>query len=297
MREKAQTLTTALGDVEFSLSGQTNLPVLLGVHGGIGGHDQAEALLSWVNPDRYRMLCPSRPGYLGTPISSGRSVEEQADLFAALLDALAIESVGVVAGSAGGPSAYTFAIRHPDRVHALVAVDCVSGHYDMPETAGPVAQALFMTAFGQDLLRMVERSRPDVILEQVFQAEGLFTKAQRKAHVAAVLASPAKLAFLKSFMDTMFPYARRKVGTDNDMEQFRRLTHLPVERIACPTLVLHGTHDADVKFYDGVYAFEHIPGAERFWIEEGSHLGFWLSPHADEAQRTASRFLERRGEG
>ena len=139
MREEAHTLTTALGDVEFSLSGQPYLPVLLGVHGGIGGHDKAEGLLSWVNPDRYRMLCPSRPGYLGTPISSGRTVEEQADLFAALLDALAIESVAVVAGSAGGPSACTFAIRHPDRAQALVAVDCGSGHYDMPETAGPVA--------------------------------------------------------------------------------------------------------------------------------------------------------------
>jgi hypothetical protein len=43
-------------------------------------------------------------------------------------------------------------------------------------------------------------------------------------------------------------------------------------------LVVHGTDDTDVAFYDGVYAYEHAPGAERFWIEEGSHLGFWLNP-------------------
>jgi len=31
-----------------------------------------------------------------------------------------------------------------------------------------------------------------------------------------------------------------------------------------------------VMFHHGVYAHECIPGAERVWIEEGSHLGFWL---------------------
>jgi hypothetical protein len=42
-----------------------------------------------------------------------------------------------------------------------------------------------------------------------------------------------------------------------------------------------------------VYAHERIPKAERFWIEEGSHLGFWLSPHAAQAQGAAREFLDR----
>ena len=56
---------------------------------------------------------------------------------------------------------------------------------------------------------------------------------------------------------------------------------------------MHGTHDAEVKFYDGVYAYEHIAGAERYWIEGGSHLSFWLGPHAAEAQGAAREFLSR----
>jgi len=78
---------------------------------------------------------------------------------------------------------------------------------------------------------------------------------------------------------------------DNDMDQYRKLTHLPLEKIQCPSLIIHGTHDTDVKFYDGVYAYEHIPSCERYWIEEGSHLGFWLSPHAQEAQKATRDFL------
>ena len=35
------------------------------------------------------------------------------------------------------------------------------------------------------------------------------------------------------------------------------------------------------------------PGAERFWVEEGSHLGFWLNPHAAQAQAAAREFLGR----
>jgi pimeloyl-ACP methyl ester carboxylesterase len=77
------------------------------------------------------------------------------------------------------------------------------------------------------------------------------------------------------------------------MKEFLKLTHLPLEQIQCPSLIIHGTHDADVKFSDGVYAYEHIPGAERHWIEEGDHLGFWLSQHAEPVQECARAFLKK----
>ncbi len=59
-------------------------------------------------------------------------------------------------------------------------------------------------------------------------------------------------------MNSMNPYNTRKPGTENDMELYRLLTHLEVEKITVPSLIIHGTHDADVKFYDGVYAYENI---------------------------------------
>jgi pimeloyl-ACP methyl ester carboxylesterase len=252
--------------------------VVLASHGGIGGVDQARVLLGWLDPAHYRLLSLSRPGYLGTPLSSGRSIDEQADLFAALLDTLGIEKAAMITLSAGGPPGYLFAARHPDRVWALVAIDSVSGYYDAPETAGHITQVIF-------------QRKPAWILRQIFQSTGHFTRQQTQAHVDFTLGSPQALAFMRAFMDTMSPYNPRKTGTQNDMELYRRLAHLPVEQVRCPTLIVHGTHDADVKFYDGVYAHEHIPMAERFWIEEGSHLGFWLSPYAAKAQAVAREFL------
>src|SRR3970040_1811240 len=94
-----QIIDTALGKVEFDLTDGEG-PVVLASHGGIGGVDQARLLLSWLDPTKYRFLPVSRPGYLGTPLSSGQSFEAQADLFAPLLDALGVEQVAVVTLSA-----------------------------------------------------------------------------------------------------------------------------------------------------------------------------------------------------
>ena len=59
-----------------------------------------------------------------------------------------------------------------------------------------------------------------------------------------------------------------------------------------PTLIIHGTHDADVKFYDGVYAYENIKDAKRCWIEEESHLSFWLHKDAKKTQKYVQDFLD-----
>jgi pimeloyl-ACP methyl ester carboxylesterase len=288
---ESKVVETKQGKVEYHLS-EGDGPVILISHGGLGGLDQARVIASWVDDAKYRLLCPSRPGYLGTPLESGKTIEEQADLFAALLDVLKIDKVAIVTVSAGGPPGYVFSIRHPDRVWALVAIDSVSGYYDMPETAGVIAQAIFMTDFGQKILKKIEEKKPDLFLKQIFQSEAYFTKEQIRKHIDYALNSPSAVAFMGAFMNTMYPYKPRKVGTENDMEQYRKLTHLPLEKVRCSSLIIHGTHDADVKFYDGVYAYEHIKNAKRYWIEEGSHLGFWLNKDAKNAQKFAQDFLD-----
>jgi pimeloyl-ACP methyl ester carboxylesterase len=76
----------------------------------------------WLRGAGFRIISPSRPGYLGTPLDSDRSLEQQADLLAALVDALSIRRGGVLAVSAGSPVGYVFAARHPDRVWRLVSI-------------------------------------------------------------------------------------------------------------------------------------------------------------------------------
>ena len=134
---------------------------------------------------------------------------------------------------------------------------------------------------------------PRAFLSSALGSVGYMNKQQRKAYVEHVMKTPGGFAFMKGIMDTMYPYSERTKGNDNDMEQFLAMHPLPFDKITCPCLIVHGTHDADVKFYDGVRAYEHIRGAERYWIEHGDHLAFWLSPEAPKVQEYALEFLRR----
>jgi pimeloyl-ACP methyl ester carboxylesterase len=121
------TVATSRGDVEVVRVG-TGPPVMV-IHGTPGGADSSAAMGRFLVDDGFEVIAPSRPGYLGTPLDGRRSIDDQADLLATLLDALGVERAGLLTWSGGGPSGYRLAVRHPDRVCALVAFAGVSQSY------------------------------------------------------------------------------------------------------------------------------------------------------------------------
>lgn len=285
-------MDTALGPVQFELTGAAG-PVVLACHAGFGGIDQARLMLDWLPADGYRRLLVSRPGYLDTPLAGRESFQQQADLLAALLDALDLPQAAVVTLSSGGPVGYLLAARHPDRVTAMVAVSSVSGPYDPPHTAGPVTQALFASRAGEFLTRAMARHAPRQLVTQLLRAESSLAPEQVRAQADHVLRSPQAWPWLRAFIGTLHPYRPRRPGTDNDTAQLAQITDLPLADVRCPALVVHGTSDADVPIEHGTRAYEQIAGAERLWIESGSHLGFWLAPGAEPARAAARDFLDR----
>jgi pimeloyl-ACP methyl ester carboxylesterase len=284
-----RTARTALGPVQYDLYG-TSGPVVLSVHAGLGGADQGRLFAGWLQDDGFRILSPSRPGYLGTPLSSGRTPEEQADLLAALLDELRIGKVGVLAASAGGPVAYTFAVRHPERVWGLVAVGAQSLSKPGPEP-GPSSRTVFMDTVGDKLVRLTAAFSPRAVVTSTLEETSSFTDEQKAQRTDHIMNRPEVRELFAAMLDTTFPYDLRNEGTRNDATQLRTMAPLPLERITAPTLIVHATQDADVPFENGLNAYERIPGAQRFWMERDDHLGFWLSPAADSAQDAARVFL------
>ena len=111
-------LQTRCGPIEYQEAG-AGVP-LLAVHGSGGGHDQGMAFAGALAKQGIRVLAMSRFGYLRTPMPADASAAAQADAHVCLLDALGIRQAAVMGGSAGAPSALQMAIRHPDRVSALV---------------------------------------------------------------------------------------------------------------------------------------------------------------------------------
>src|SRR5688500_4404525 len=104
---RPETVETALGPVEIAREGDG--PPVLMIHGTPGGWDSSLAMGRFVVDAGLELIAPARPGYQGTPLDARRSIDDQADLHAAVLDALGHERAGVVSWSGGGPSAYRLA--------------------------------------------------------------------------------------------------------------------------------------------------------------------------------------------
>lgn len=284
---------TRRGPVEYDLRGADG-PVVLSVHAGLGGADQGRLFASWLQDDGYRILSPSRPGYLGTPLSSGRTLAEQADLLAALLDELRIDRVGVFAVSAGGPVAYTFAARHPERVWGLVSVGGVSvPTTDSRETAAPSSalQTAFLNAIGQKLVKLTAAVSLESVVAGTLNETSTFSDEQKSERVAYIMRTKGVRRFFEAMFETTFPYERRMPGTTNDALATRDM-EITFDRITAPTLIVHGTQDGDVSFEHGENAAARIPGARHHWLPDEDHLAFWLSPRSEDAQRVARAFLQ-----
>ncbi|MEO3818080.1 alpha/beta hydrolase [Plantactinospora sp. B24E8] len=283
-----RTAETERGPIEYDLHG-TDGPVVLSVHAGLGGADQGRLFASWLQDDGYRILSPSRPGYLGTPLSSGRTLDEQADLLAALLDELHIDRVGVLAVSAGSPVAYTFAARHPERVWGLVSIGGVSLPNPDASATSPL-RAAFVNAIVQKLAKLTASVSLESIVSSTLNETSTFTDEQKAERARYIMDTKDVRLFFEAMFETTFPYEKRMPGTANDSLQTREMG-IAFDRITAPTLILHGTQDGDVPFEHGENAAARIPGARHHWMPDEEHLGFWLSPRAEDAQRAARAFL------
>src|SRR5690606_36560431 len=111
---------TPCGAIEYASAGEG--PPVLFVHGAGGGYDQGLGFGENLARNGFRLIAMSRFGYLRTPLPADASAAAQADAHACLLDALGIDAAAVIGGSAGAPSAVQVALRHPQRVTALVLV-------------------------------------------------------------------------------------------------------------------------------------------------------------------------------
>ena len=89
---------TPLGAMAF-VEGGDGRPVLF-VHGSPGGSDQGILMGRFLVESGYRVIAPSWPGYLGTPLHEANgSAAATADMLLGLMDALSVESFGVLCWS------------------------------------------------------------------------------------------------------------------------------------------------------------------------------------------------------
>jgi pimeloyl-ACP methyl ester carboxylesterase len=217
------------------------------------------------------VLAPSRPGYLRTPLQSGRTPEDQADLYEALLDALDIERTAILGFSSGAVSAVHFAARHPDRTTALLLDSPVCLPFESP--LGALRRAIFESGSFVWLSYQIAMRKPELMTKLVIDgvSDGL-TKDQRREEASWITSDPTRLRSLQEQFASVAPWRYRKRGWINDQLNELSLPPLPLADVTAPTLIAHGRNDAVVPLRHATAAAEEITGAELSVLPGGHHM-------------------------
>ena len=273
LAEPARRVETACGLMEYGERGDG--PVLLCVHGSPGEYRQGLLMAEYFRVNGFRVIAPSRPGYGGTPLATGRTSAEQADAVVALLDTLAVDRVAVLGVSGGGPAAYALAGRHPDRVDCLLEVD-----------------SLCLPMRPNRLERLGFSSRPLVALQLwlVDHFPGWMLTMMGSTGKPTPQETADRAALLRAIVQSVSDWPTVRVGYDNDEAEFAALGELPFDHIACPTLIVHGRADRSVPMAHAERAHAAISGSQVRLLPDGSHMAFFVDP---DAQRGALAWLRR----
>lgn len=278
---------TARGAVEYAEVGEGD-PVLF-VHGSPGGSDQGVLMGTYLVAAGFRVIAPSRPGYLDTPLSDTVATpDQQAGLLIALMDSLGLGRFGLMCWSGGGPSTYRLAAEHPDRVTALVTLAAVSKAYMFEH---PHEEGLLAGALGAWLMKEMVRHSPRQVVKMMVSEEGDLTKDQVRELTDHIWNDEPKRQFVLDLMGTVS--GGRKAGLENDESQFPDIKDLGLSRIHASTLLVHGTADSDVPADHSEHALAKIPGAEIVRVDNGTHISTWTDPTSDAIQARITDFLRR----
>lgn len=289
MSRPAQVISTSLGPVEVDVQG-SGVPVLI-VHGSPGGVDAAQMMAGFLPPDRFRTIALSRPGYLRTPLDlHDTSIDHEADLLAAVLDAAGVARAGVFAWSGGGASAYRLAVRHPARVSTLIQVAAVSSRWVAP--AYPASDRfLFGTELGGWIVRLLTRAAPTQLVNGALAGEGSLRGDELRALTETVMASPEQRKAVLEVARTMSWAGRRRDGWLNDVKNFGAIDSLQLDRVTCEVLLIHGDADTDAVPEYSRSAHAALPDSTLVMMKRGTHLAFYAHPDAPQVQEHARQWL------
>ena len=274
----SRVIETDYGSTEYAKIGN-GYPVLA-VHGNAGGFDQGLMMSDKTIDPKFQVISVSRFGYLRSSMPSQASVAIQADAFASLLDSLSIRKVAIVGYSAGSASSIQFALRHPDRVSALILVSPAA-----PGKGPIMSKPIFNIFFRNDFIywatityfqSMVQKSWVGVpeefILTREYEAE------------------------LRDILFHILPVTKRVEGSlfdiyTSSLEIFNSFNSedYPFEDIKIPTLVISARDDPLALHENAQTLARRITNSQMLILPDGGHpfLG-----HDEEVKLEITRFLD-----
>jgi pimeloyl-ACP methyl ester carboxylesterase len=274
-------VNTPCGAIEYADQGTG--PVIFAIHGAGGGFDQSLELARDFLPPGYRVVAPSRFGYLRTPLPTDASPVAQADAHACLLEALKLKKVVVVGGSMGAPSAVQLCLRHRDHCAALILLFPIAfsprPSYEPAPHPSAFAQFLMDTLLRSDFAFWAASNvARDTVMKTILATPPAdFEKA-----------TPDEQQRALEIMRDIEPISQRAQGLKNDAAVAPAIPRYELEQISVPTLVISAEDDLFGTFRGGRYTAEQIPGARFIGYPTGGHV---LVGHGNDVRSELAQFL------
>lgn len=257
-----QRTPTRFGMIEWAEAGSG--PAIIMLHGTGGGYDQGLAFCHRLSRAGWRVIAPSRFGYLRSDFPDGLSPAIEADGLADLMAALGLETAVVMGGSAGAIPAIEFAIRHPARTRALVAiVPAAFAPGRPPVRPGAVGKAVMELGLRSDFLFWLgARWNEDLMIRTLLATDPALVHA----------AAPEEQARIRAILYGLLPITARARGLEYDARTAGNPPQQACEQITAPTLAISLEDDLFQTLAAARHLVGNVPGARLISYPSGGHV-------------------------
>ncbi|PHM35654.1 alpha/beta fold hydrolase [Xenorhabdus innexi] len=192
---------------------------------------------------------------LGLPIRASYSMQDMADDAVGVLDALDIPQAHIIGASMGGMIAQRLAATYPERAKSLVSIMSSSGAQDLPQPKPEIMAALLSKPANTSMEELV-RHQLGIIRLIASPSEPLDTDE---------LTNHLKAAFCRGgYHPKSFIRQTLAIMADSDRADL-------LNRISCPTLVVHGEDDPLIPIACGEDTAKRITGAKLLPVQQMGH--------------------------
>jgi len=263
--------------VHYEDEGDPSLPLVVLLHGYGDSYTSWDGWASALK-DKFHIIRLDLPGHGLTraPDDYRLTGDGLADLVDAFAAALNLPKFAAAGNSMGGGVAWQLALRHPERIDALILVDAAGFPNEKPPAKIPLAFRILQYRLGRAFLQSID-NRP--LIE-----EGLKTDVYDKSVITP--------AFVDRWAEFQRAPGHRAILMAVGPAAFGRASADALHAISVPTLVLQGENDVLVEPASASKFAAAIPGATLILYPHVGHL-----PQIEIPQRSAAdvaQFLQGR---
>lgn len=282
MKRRVETCLIEGKTVEYSITGE-GIPILI-MHGGHSNCYEEFGYNTLVEQG-FSLITPSRAGYGKTSKDIGESLASACGFYLNLLNHLNLEEVHLMAISAGGPSGIYFASRYPEKVKTLTLQCAVTKEWLTPkDNTYKIAQILFRPKIEKYIWKLVSffnNQFPNYMFKQMAPS---FSKLPYKDVVSKMKEDDIEE------IRKMNNRQRSGYGFLIDLSQTAMISSKDLQKITCPTLIMHSQNDAAVSLEHAYNANKYILNSELFLLNTWGHL-IWLGKEEEVLDKKLLDFL------